>query len=109
MTFSSKDIDAASRMEWVRLGHILMVTSYLVFSRLCDLEIFGTVSVDRSRTKVAHRVEGGKVIGAPRKGLEWGSCGRARIVGDEGRSRKPRVTLERKITWSTTAEGTGAL
>jgi hypothetical protein len=51
--------------------------------------------VDRGRTKVAHRVERGKVIGAPR-GLEWGSCGRARIVGDEGRSMKPRVTLEKK-------------
>ena len=29
------------------------------------------------------------------------------MVGDEGRSRKPRVTLERKITWSVTAEGDG--
>jgi hypothetical protein len=29
------------------------------------------------------------------------------MIGDEGRSRKPRVTLERKITWSATAEGTG--
>ena len=31
-----------------------------------------TVSVDRGRTKVAHRVEGGKVIGAPRKGAGVG-------------------------------------
>ena len=42
-----------------------------------------------------------------RRGLEWGSCGRARIVGDEGRSRKPRVTLERKITWSANSRGDG--
>jgi hypothetical protein len=59
-----------------------------------DTAIPGTISVDRGRTKVAHRVERGKVIGAPR-GLEWACCGRARMVGDEGRSRKPRVTLER--------------
>ena len=57
----------------------------------------GTVSVDRGRTQVAHRVEKGKMIGAPR-GLEWGSCRRARMVGGEGRSRKPQVILERKIT-----------
>jgi hypothetical protein len=44
------------------------------------------------------------MMGAPR-GLEWDSRGRARIVGDEGQSRKPRVTLERKITWSATTEG----
>jgi hypothetical protein len=31
------------------------------------------------------------------------------MVGDEGRSRKPRVTSKEKITWSATAEGTGAL
>jgi hypothetical protein len=63
----------------------------------------GTISVDRGWTKVA-RVERGKMMGAPR-GLEWDSRGRARIVGDEGQSRKPRVTLERKITWSATTEG----
>jgi hypothetical protein len=68
----------------------------------------GTASVDRSRTKVAHRVERGKVIGAPR-GLEWGRCGRARAVRDEGRSKKPRVTLERKITWKCNSRGDGGL
>jgi hypothetical protein len=31
------------------------------------------------------------------------------MVGDEGRSRKLRVTLERKITWRVTAEGDGGL
>jgi hypothetical protein len=31
------------------------------------------------------------------------------LVGDEGRSRKPQVTLKRKITWSATAEGDGGL
>jgi hypothetical protein len=67
-----------------------------------------TVSVNRGKTKVAHRVERGKVIKALR-GLEWGSCGRARMIKDEGRSRKPRVTLEKKITWNATAEGDGAL
>ena len=30
-------------------------------------------------------------------------------ASEEGRSRKPRVTLERKITLSATAEGTGGL
>jgi hypothetical protein len=63
--------------------------------------------VDQSRTKVAHRVEGGKVIGAPRKGAGVGQQQASEIVGDEGRSRKPRVTLERQITWNATAEGTG--
>jgi hypothetical protein len=29
------------------------------------------------------------------------------MVGDEGRSKKPRVTLERKITRSATGEGDG--
>jgi hypothetical protein len=29
------------------------------------------------------------------------------MVGDEGPSEKPRVTSERKVTWSTTAEGVG--
>jgi hypothetical protein len=32
----------------------------------------GIIGVDRGRTKVAHPVEGGKVIGAPRKGAEVG-------------------------------------
>src|SRR5271156_6123057 len=30
-------------------------------------------------------------------------------VGDEGQSRRPRVTLEGKITWGATAEGDGGL
>jgi hypothetical protein len=48
----------------------------------------GIISVDRGRTKVAHLVEGGKVIRAPRKGgPEWGSCERARMVRVEERSR----------------------
>jgi hypothetical protein len=47
----------------------------------------GIISVDRGRTKVAHRVEGGKVIRAPRKGAGVGNCGRVRMVGNEGRSR----------------------
>ena len=39
----------------------------------------GTVSVDRGRTKVAHRVERGESDwGTKEGGLEWGSCGRAR-------------------------------
>ena len=32
----------------------------------------GTISMDRGRTKVAHRVEGGMVIEAPRKGAGMG-------------------------------------
>jgi len=48
--------------------------------------------------------EGGKVIGAPRKG-GWSRA--AAGERGEGRSRKPRVTLE-EIIWSATAEGDGA-
>jgi hypothetical protein len=51
--------------------------------------------------------EGGKVTGAPGRVLEWGSCGQARIVGGEGRSKKLRVILEGKIIWNATAERTG--
>jgi hypothetical protein len=44
----------------------------------------GTVGVDRSRTKVAHRVEGVKVIGAPRKGA---GVGQLRASEDSWRRR----------------------
>ena len=47
----------------------------------------GTIIVDRGRIKVAHRVERGHATGVP-GGLEWSSCGRVRMVGDEGRSGK---------------------
>ena len=58
------------------------------------------------RTKVAHRVKRGKMIRALKR-LEWGSYGRARMVGDEGRSRKPRVTLERKDNLECNSRGDG--
>ena len=54
--------------------------------------------MNRGRTKVAHRVEGGKAIRAPKKGGWSGAAaGEPKMVRDEGQSRKPRVTLERKI------------
>jgi hypothetical protein len=49
----------------------------------------GTVSVNRGRTKVAHRVERGKVH---QGGWIGAAAARARMVRDEGRSRKPRAT-----------------
>jgi len=56
----------------------------------------GTVGVDRGWTKVA-RVEAGESDWSTKEGgLECGSCGRARMVGDKGRSRKLRVTLEKR-------------
>ena len=60
----------------------------------------------RGRTKVAHRVERGKVIKAPR-GLERGSCGRARMVGNEDRSRKPRVDTRKKDNLERNSRGDG--
>jgi hypothetical protein len=62
----------------------------------------------RGRTKSLIDLKAVKVIRAPR-GPEWSSCGRARMVGDEGRSRKPRVTLERKITWERNSREDGGL
>jgi hypothetical protein len=41
------------------------------------------------------------VIGAQRRGVKWGSYGRTRMVGDEGRSRKPRVTTRKKSDLAT--------